>query len=287
MNITGMITTTTDITAANMTTNPTYPPPRRKPGPSATGEAPVVSPLDPGLRRDDEEERTRTNQHALTLLMTWLSPSFPVGAYSFSHGLEWAVEDGTVRSAADLRGWIADVLEHGAGRTDAVLFAHAWRAAFSGDHAALASLNELANAFQPSRERHLEATAQGRAFASAIGASWRNDRLAALLASLPPDLPPAYPVAVAIAAAAHGIALLPALSAYLHAFLSNLVSAGIRAVPLGQTEGQRTIAALLPLAHRISADAMDATLDDLGGAALRADIASMKHETQYTRLFRS
>lgn len=227
------------------------------------------------------------SQHALTLLMTWLSPSFPVGAYSFSHGLEWAVEDGTIRSAADLCAWIGDVLEHGAGWTDAILFAHAWRAASAGDHGALAALAELANAFQPSRERHFEASAQGRAFITALTASWRNDRLDTLLTGLPPDTQPTYAVAVAIAAAAHGIALEQALPAYLHAFLSNLVSAGIRAVPLGQTDGQKTIAALLPLAHRIGMGALDASLDDLGGAAFRADIASMKHETQYTRLFRS
>ncbi len=218
--------------------------------------------------------------------MTWLSPSFPVGAYSFSHGLEWAVEDGTVRSAADLRAWIAAVLEHGAGWTDAILFAHAWRAAAAADHEALVEIAELARAFHPSRERHVEASAQGRAFVTALTASWPNPRLAQALAAIV-ETPPTYPVAVAIAAASNRIELLPALSAYLHAFLSNLVSAGIRAVPLGQTEGQRTIAALLPLIHALAAAAKDARLEDLGGAAFRADIASMKHETQYTRLFRS
>lgn len=227
------------------------------------------------------------NTSALIKLLTWLSPSFPVGAYSFSHGLEWAVEDGTVRSAADLRVWIGDVLVHGGGRTDAILFAHGWWAARAGDGAAVAALVELAAAFQPSRERQVETLAQGRAFLATIAKSWPSARLDSLLSALPADEPVAYPLAVAFAAACQDVPLEEALPAYLHAFASNLVSAGLRAVPLGQTEGQQAIAALTPMVESVAAEALTASLDDLGGAALRADIASMRHETQYTRLFRS
>jgi urease accessory protein len=223
---------------------------------------------------------------ALHKLLTWLSPAFPVGSYSYSHGLEWAIEDGAVASPAALEEWIAAILRHGAGRTDAILFCHTWRAGIAGDAARLAEIAELAAAFQPSKERHLEATAQGRAFLSAVEATWPSERLT-LLATALRDEPVPYATAVALAAAAHDVPLVPALAAFLSAFVTNLVSAGVRAIPIGQTDGQRIVAALGPLVVQVAAAAQDLSLDDLGGAAFRADIASMKHETQYTRLFRS
>ena len=79
----------------------------------------------------------------------------------------------------------------------------------------------------------------------------------------------------------------PALNAYLHAVTANLISAGVRLIPLGQTEGQRVLAALEPVAAATAQRALATSLDDVGGAAFRADIASMQHETQYTRLFRT
>jgi urease accessory protein len=222
---------------------------------------------------------------ALTKLMAWLSPSFPTGAYAYSHGLEGAIADGTVCDAATLKDWLADVMGHGAGRSDAILFAHAYRAAAANDAATVASITELAAAYQPSRERHLESTAQGAAFAAAVGSAWPEPRLAALAPAMASPL--AYPVAVAVAAAAHDVPLALALPATLSAFVANIVSAGVRAIPIGQTEGQRIIAALAPLVAAIAAEAASAELDELGGAAWRADIASMNHETLYTRLFRS
>jgi urease accessory protein len=220
---------------------------------------------------------------ALLRLLAWLSPSFPVGAFSYSHGLEWAIEDGTVRDAATLAAWIGDVLRHGAGRSDAILLAAAWRAARDGDGARLAEIAELAAALQPSKERHLEATAQGEAFLATVRAAWPRP----VLAALPPAAPATYPVAVAIAAAGHAVPLAAVLAAYLAGFVANLVSAGVRAVPIGQTDGQRIIAALAAPVAALAEAALREGLDGLGGAALRADIASMRHETQYTRLFRS
>jgi urease accessory protein len=224
---------------------------------------------------------------SLLRLLAWLSPAFPVGGFSYSHSLEWAIEDGTVAGPADLEAWIGDVVRHGAARSDAILFAHAWRAAATVDTAALASLAELAAAFQPSRERHLETTAQGRAFLATVMAAWPDDRLVRLAAAFLPNGPVAYPIAVAAASAAAEIPLGAALAAWLGAFAANLVSAGVRAIPIGQTDGQTIVARLAPLIEEIAASASAASLDDLGGAALRADIASMRHETQYTRLFRS
>ena len=220
-------------------------------------------------------------------LMTWLSPSFPVGAYTYSHGLEWAIEDGTVTSPAALEAWLADILRHGAGRTDAVLFCHAWCAAHTNDAGALASVAELGDAFQPSRERHLEATAQGRAFMLAVTATWPTPKLDALAAPFLGGAEMPYSVALALAAVAHDIPRQPALVAMLNAQVANIVSAGVRAIPIGQTDGQRIIASLSTVAADVAAAAEDQTLESLGGAALRADIASMKHETQYTRLFRA
>lgn len=222
---------------------------------------------------------------ALTRLMTWLSPAYPVGAFSYSHGIEWAVEAGDVRDAPTLVAWVEDVLRFGGGWADAVLFAAAFRAAAASDNAALSAIAELAAAYAPSRERHLETTAQGTAFMTATRAAWPADALPELTGALGSTV--AYPVAVATACAAHGLPLDSALPAYLLAFAANLVSAGVRLVPLGQTDGQRAIAALEPALQAAAAAAAAAGPDDLGGAAWRADIAAMRHETQYTRLFRT
>ena len=222
---------------------------------------------------------------ALYRLMAWLSPSFPVGAFSYSSGIEWAVEAQDIVDAESLRRWLGVVVGHGGAFCDAALFAHAHRVVALKDDAALHATAELAIALAPSKERHLETTSQGRAFVEAVRAAWpcaALDRLTALF-----DRPIAYPVAVAAAAAGHGVPLAPALHAYLHATAANLISAGVRLIPLGQTDGQRLLAALEPAIAQAAARALATPLDQIGSAALRADLASMRHETQYTRLFRS
>jgi len=229
---------------------------------------------------------TMTEQSgALYRLMAWLSPGYPVGAFSYSSGIEWAVESGDIKDAATLRRWLAAVMTEGGGFCDAVFFVHAHRAAEADDNKALRAVAELAAAFAPSKERHLETTAQGRAFVEATRAAWPCAALDTLLALW--DGPIAYPVAVAVAAAGHGVGAEPALGAYLHAVTANLISAGVRLIPLGQTDGQRLLAACEPLVGTTAARALTTPLDQAGGAAFRADIASMRHETQYTRLFRS
>jgi len=223
------------------------------------------------------------NQAGLYRLMTWLSPGYPVGAFSYSHGLEYAVEQGAVSDATTLEAWLGDLLRFGSGRNDAVLFRHAFEAA--ARPSVLAEIAALANAFAASSERHLETTAQGRAFLEATRDAW----LCAALDRLQQcwDGPLAYPVVVAVAAAGHGLDLSLSLQAYLHGFAENLVSAGVRLIPLGQRAGQQVLAALEgPVTEAVSA-ALETPLEDLGGAAVLADLAAMKHETQYTRLFRS
>ena len=222
---------------------------------------------------------------ALYRLMTWLSPSFPVGAFSYSSGIEWAVEEGDIADAASLRGWLAAMLGEGSGFCDAVFLAQAHRAASSRDDAGLRDIAELAAAFVPSRERQLETTTQGRAFIEIARSAWACDGLDELVAACNGAI--VYPVAVGLVSAAHRLPVAPAMHAFLHAVVSNWISAGARLVPLGQTDSQRILAALEVDVAATAKRALAASLDDLGSATFRADLASLRHETQYTRLFRS
>jgi len=218
-------------------------------------------------------------------LMIWLSPAFPVGAFAYSHGLEWAHEAGDLEDAAGLEEWLGALLAFGAARNDVILFVAAYRAAGAGDGAGLADIAELAVALATSAERRLETTTQGDAFVAAIARSWPCAAIDLLNEVW--SAPVAYPVAVAVAAAGHEIPLGPALEAFGLGFVSALASAAVRLGIVGQTDGQRVIAALLPQVRRLAASAIDASLEDLGGCAFRSDLAALRHETQYTRLFRS
>jgi urease accessory protein len=218
-------------------------------------------------------------------LMTWLSPAFPVGAFSYSSGLEWAVEAGDIADAASLRDWLASMLADGPGFCDGVFLAQTHRAASTRDDAGLREIVELAAAFVPSRERQLETTSQGRAFIDIALSAWNCDGLDDMIAQCGGAI--VYPVAVGIVSSAHDIPLAPTLHAFFHALASNWISAGARLMPLGQTDSQRVLAQLEPAVVATAKRALVATLDDLGSATFRADLGGMRHETQYTRLFRS
>ncbi|MBL6458715.1 urease accessory protein UreF [Belnapia sp. T6] len=228
---------------------------------------------------------TITEGAALYRLLAWLSPAYPVGAYTYSHGLETAVEDGVVRDRASLLDYIRTVLLAGAGRVDGALLAAAWRGAVAGDDPALDEVAELAAAWRGSAELALETMAQGTAFTSVTQSAWPEARFAAFAARHPRNL--AHPVAFGAAAGFGGLPLRPALTGWLAAFAANLVSAGVRLVPLGQTDGQIATAALHPIVEQATDAALAADLDRLGTAAPALDLFSMRHETQYTRLFRS
>lgn len=217
--------------------------------------------------------------------MTWLSPSFPVGAFSYSSGLEWAVEAGDVTDIATLHDWLSVMMANGSGFCDGIFLAQAHRCVARNDMAALNELAALAAAYVSSRERQLETTAQGRAFIEIATAAWNSARLADVIARI--DEPAVYPVAVGIVGAAHGIALPLLLHGFLHAQAANWISAAARLIPLGQTDSQRAIVAMEPVVAATADRALAATPDDLGSMTFRSDIASMRHETQYTRLFRS
>ena len=205
---------------------------------------------------------------ALTLFQ-WLSPAFPVGAFAYSHGLEAAIAEARVADAAALRDWLADVLAHGAGRVDAALIACAYEA----EPDAVAAIDQQARALAPSRERLLETEAQGAAFGRVVGDVWGMD-----LSDL------CLPVALGAAARAEGLDLRLTQEAYLQAFVSNLIQAALRLMPLGQTEGQRILRDLTGL---IRQTARTAEPDDLASTAFLSDISAMRHETQEPRIFRT
>ena len=219
----------------------------------------------------------------LLRLQAWFSPAFPIGGFAYSHGLEYAVEAGTVRDRESLADWTKWLLLHGAGQLDGVFFAAAHRAA--PDAVAAAALADEACAWTGTAEFALESERQGEAFLKTLGAAWPHPAIHTL-AGLLEDRPP-LSVAAGFAASAHGVALEPALACYLHAFAAMIVSAGVRLVPLGQTDGQRIAAELEPAILHAATMAAATPPEEAGTAAPAAEIFSMRHETQYSRIFRS
>jgi urease accessory protein len=217
-------------------------------------------------------------------LLAWLSPGFPVGAFGYSHGLEAAAENGAVRDCASLQRWIGSIVGRGGGRVDADILRDAHRAAAAADVAALGDANRRGLAYRATAELALETTAQGGAFVAACRAAWPDALFDAWAAAAPAVC---YPAAVGAALARAGIPLADALVGYLQAMAANLVSAGLRLGIIGQTDGQRILAALEPLVIAAAAASITRDPADFGAATFAADLASMTHETQYTRLFRS
>jgi urease accessory protein len=204
----------------------------------------------------------------LLMLLNWMSPAFPIGAYAYSHGLEWAIESGNVSTQSEVEEWIADLISHGSGWNDAVLFNLSFEQ----------NVNELAIAMCPSKERYLETTQLGAAFEIAASVFSKRDILASEIA---------YPVAAARACNAMGIDPTYALLAFMQGFSNALISVAVRLVPLGQTAGLEIMRNLMPLIVKTAARAAFATEADLGSITLLSDVASMKHETQFSRVFRT
>ena len=221
-------------------------------------------------------------------LMAWLSPAFPVGAFAYSHGIECAVEQGLVCDRVSLTHWVVTIVGHGTGAVDAVLFREAWTAAAADDTGALDRIAELGAAFRGTGETALESTVQGSAFLATVAEAWPDPRLAAWCENLrKEERTPGYAIAVGAVAGWKGLPLDVSLFAFLQAFAANLISAGVRLIPLGQTDGQRAIAALeAPIAVAVET-ALSRPLDNIGTATPMVEWTSMRHETQYTRLFRS
>ncbi len=219
---------------------------------------------------------------SLYRLLAWLSPAYPIGAFSYSHGVETAVEEGFIKDRISLVTWLETVLRDGTGKVDGALFAAGWRAAKARDWPVLEAVAERAAAWRGTSEMALESRQQGGSFLSITRTAWPHPDLNAVQGEI------ALPVAVALATAVHGVALEAALEAYLHAFIANLISAAVRTVPLGQSDGQIALAALEPTVRQaVAASVAVGDLDDVGTATPLLDWCSLRHETQYTRLFRS
>ena len=214
-----------------------------------------------------------TEPQQLLQLLAFMSPAFPVGSFAYSHGLEWAIDDGAVSSADDVREWIEALLIYGSGWNDAVLFSAAYDA---GDEDRM-EIDELALALAASRERTLETSDLGQSFAKAV----------AILSAGETMNFQTYPVAVAAACQKTCIDKRAGLLAYLQAFSNNLIAVSVRLVPLGQTKGLEIMRDLMPVITAAVERALKASVDDLGSSTLLSDISAMRHETQYSRVFRS
>ncbi len=218
----------------------------------------------------------------LNLLMIWFSPAYPVGSFAYSHGLEAAVTKGSVTDPGQLRDWVGTMMLHGSGRSDGVIFREAHTAVRSGDNGRLDEIAELSAALLPTEELALECRAQGEAFFKASSEVWPAERMSAARLDSP-----TYPVAAAVTCASHDVPLSPSLASWYHSTASALVSAGVRLIPLGQTQGLKVLASLSECVARACRQAQTVCLDEIGSAAPLMEIDSIHHETQYSRLFRS
>jgi urease accessory protein len=234
------------------------------------------------------DEQCHFSPLALLRLQSWLSPAFPTGSYSYSHGLEWAVEAAHVHDRESLVDWLDADLRYGSGRNEAIFFIEAWRRALDDNRAKLFEIAELAAAFRGTSEFALETSHQAVAGLTTLRQVWPDRVLDWLSGALNEgQVQPAAAVILGVRSARQGIPAGPALAAFLQNYIANLVIAGVRLIPLGQIGGQLAIASLEDAVLATSAHAEKATIDDLGSAAFMIDLASMAHETQYTRLFRS
>ncbi len=234
------------------------------------------------------DQQPRISQLALLRQQSWLSPAFPTGSYSYSHAIEWAVEAGDIHDRKSLADWLEADLCYGSGRNEAIFFIEAWRCAKENDCEKLLEIAELAAAFRGTSEFALETSQQATACLATLRRVWPDpflETLSELLSEL--RIAPVLSVVLGVRAATQNIPATLALPAFLQSYLANLVTAGVRLVPLGQTDGQLAIAELEGAVLAVAAQAGCATIHDLGSAAFMVDLASASHETQYTRLFRS
>jgi urease accessory protein len=234
------------------------------------------------------DQHCRFSPLSLLRQQSWLSPAFPTGSYSYSHAIEWAVETGDIHDRKSLVDWLEADLCYGSGRNEAIFFMEAWRCATEDDCEKLIEVAELAAAFRGTSEFARETSQQAASCLATLRRVWPHaliDALSELLSEL--RIAPVLSVVFGVRAATQDIPAMLALPAFLQSYIANLVTAGVRMIPLGQTDGQLGIAELEPAVLAVAAQAEEATIHDLGSAALMVDLASASHETQYTRLFRS
>ena len=218
-----------------------------------------------------EQQVTNTNlkHHKV---MAWLSPSFPIGSFAYSHGLEFEISCGNICTGQDIQEWIENLLRNGSGWNELVLFSQAYKS----DRKSLEELSDLAKALAQSKERYEETVALGRAFT----------KIASKMMGVKCNGMP-LPIVMGFKAKIEDISLGYILPLYAHYFTANLISVGVRLIPLGQTEGLRVLFNLFPIMEEIAKAASVAKLTNLRNSCILADIASMRHETLKTRIFRS
>jgi urease accessory protein len=234
------------------------------------------------------DQHCRFSPLSLLRQQSWLSPAFPTGSYSYSHAIEWAVEAGDIHDRKSLVDWLEADLCYGSGRNEAIFFMEAWRCPIEDDCEKLLEIAELAAAFRGTSEFALETSQQATACLATLRRVWPDpliESLSELLSEL--RISPVLSVVLGVRAARQDIPATLALPAFLQSYLANLVTVGVRLIPLGQTDGQFAIAGLEEAVLTASAQAEQSTIHDLGSAAFMVDLASASHETQYTRLFRS
>ncbi len=205
----------------------------------------------------------------IMVLQSWFSPAFPIGAFSYSHGLETAIQDGLITDEVSLQSWISTLLLYGSGRNDGIFIKETYKGA--------EGTNALCLALCASKERWQETVELGQAFGRVVNTSYQTD--------LPDGL--AYPVAVGLAAQTMGLDLTLTLQAYLQAFATNLISVGVRAIPIGQQAGQLCLVRLFPVVEEVIRQVAEASLNQVGGAALLSDLISIKHEHSIPRIYRT
>ena len=211
---------------------------------------------------------TSVYQDMMTL-QTWFSPTFPTGAFSYSHGLESAIQDNLVKDAGGLKSWVDSLLSYGSGRNDGLFL----KAAYKGVDEA----NNLCLTLCGSKERLRETTELGQAFSRVVRASYG--------VNLPDQT--AYPVAIGITAEQIGLDLTLTLQSYLQAFASNLISVGVRTIPIGQQAGQDCLIGLYPVIQNMTNQIKSESLDELGTATFVSDLMAMKHEKSVPRIYRT
>ncbi len=221
-------------------------------------------------------------------LLSLVSPSFPTGSFSFSHGLEYAISIETVHNAASLQEWIEGLLYCGSPFLDGILLKEAWLAANSNNDLALLSICETAVALRSTSELALECESEGTALLRTLVKIQPNSRIADFAKQLQNQgIKPHYAACLGAVTAFRGIHLRLCLIGFLNTFSSNIINAGIKLIPIGQTQGQAVLGALEPKVIEVAENIRKKSLDDVGNACILCDIYSSTHETVKSRLFRS
>ena len=211
---------------------------------------------------------TKDLKESLQILQTWFSPLFPVGSFSYSHGLEAMIDDNLIKSKEDILEYLKCILKYGSGKNDIILIKYAYQ----GEE-----INDLALSLCPTKERKIESIEMGNAFRKVLEDSW-NYKI---------QENTAYPVSVGKAAKYFKIPLNLTIISYLQSFASNLINVCIKHIPIGQKVGQDCIIQMYDLIREIENESKNLELEDLGGVCFNSDIYSIKHENLKTRIYKT